>query len=63
MTINILGLIVIIILCGLAWYANNALNQVPVLKNVVSVIIVVVGVLLILQSVGLIGTSSTIVLK
>lgn len=59
MDINIVQLVVIVILAGLVWYANNTLNQVPVLKNVLNVIIVVVSVLLILQSTGLISSSST----
>lgn len=44
MDINVLQIIVIIILACLAWYVNEALNTVPVLKKVVSVIIVVVSV-------------------
>lgn len=60
MDINILQLVVIIVLAGLAWYANNALNTIPVLKNVVNVLIVIVSVLLVLQSVGLISGKSSI---
>ena len=56
MDINIIQLIVIIILCGLAWWANDMLNKVPVLKTVISVIIVVVGVVLVLQSLGVMGS-------
>lgn len=55
MEINIVGIFVICILAGLAWYVNAALNAVPVLNKVVCVIIVVVAVLLLLQSMGLSG--------
>lgn len=58
MDINVIQLIVIIILCGLAWWANSALNKVPVLKTVIDVLIVVVGVVLILQSLGVMGHSN-----
>lgn len=57
MDINVIQLVVIIILAGLAWWANNMLNKIPVLKTVISVIIVVVAILLVLQSMGLIGGS------
>lgn len=61
MEINILSIIVICILAWLAYWANEQLNNVPVLKNVVRVIIVVVAVLLLLQNLGLISsTHSTI---
>jgi len=63
MTINIMQLIVIIIIAGLAWYANNSLNNVPVLRNVVNVLIVVISVLMLLNSVGLLGNSSTIQIR
>lgn len=53
MDINILAIVVIIILACLAWWANEKLNTVPVLKTVVQVIIVVVSVLLLLQNLGL----------
>ena len=58
MEINLVSILVIVIIAGLCWYANNALNNVPVLKNVINVIIVVVSVLLLLQSAGLIDTNS-----
>jgi hypothetical protein len=62
MQINLIAILVIVILAGLCYYANNALNNVPVLKNVINVIIVVVSVLMILQSTGLLGsTHSTII--
>ena len=57
MDINIIQIVVIIILAGLAYWANGQLNKVPVLVNVVNVIIVLVAVLLLLQSLG-IGTGS-----
>ena len=63
MTINLIQIIVILVIAGLCWYSNEKLNSVPVLKNVVSVLIVVVSVLMLLQSSGLIGTSSSIVIK
>lgn len=55
MEINIIAIVVICILAWLAYWSNEQLNNVPVLKNVVRVIIVVVAVLLLLQSLGLIG--------
>lgn len=55
MEINVIQIVVICILAALAWYVNAALNTVPVLNKVVSVIIVVVAVLLLLQSCGLIS--------
>ncbi len=60
MEINIIQIIVIIILAGLAYWANDKLNMVPVLKTVVQVLIVVVAVLLLLQSVGVISGNSNI---
>ncbi len=60
MSINMGSILLICVLAGLAWYVNEALNTVPVLKKVVSVIIVVVAVLLLLQSMGLIETSTTV---
>lgn len=59
MTIDIITILVICIIAGLAWYVNAALNTVPVLNKVVQVIIVVAAVLLLLQSLGLIGSSHT----
>ncbi len=63
MTINLMQIIVIIVIAGLCWYANNALNQIPVLRNVVNVLIVVVSVLMLLSSVGLIGGMGTITVR
>ena len=59
MDINVIELIVIIILAGLAWWANDMLNKVPTLKTIVSVLIVVVSVLLVLQSLGITGNSGS----
>jgi len=53
MQINIGQLIVILALCSCAWYANLKLNPVPLMRNIVDVIIVVVGVLLVLAACGL----------
>lgn len=58
MSINIMQLIVIITLCGLAYWVNETLNKVPVMNTVIKVIIVVVGVLLVLQSCGLLASST-----
>lgn len=58
MTINVIQLVVICVLAGLAYYANNALNGVPVLRNVMNVLIICVGVLLVLQSLGVLGGGS-----
>lgn len=60
MEINVLTILVIIVLAGLAYYANSKLNSIPMLKNVIDVLIVVVAVLLLLQSMGLIGGQTTI---
>jgi hypothetical protein len=59
MEINLIQLIVIIVLAGLAWWANGKLNTVPVLKNVIDVLIVVVAILLVLQSLGIMGHMDT----
>lgn len=58
MDINVTAILVICVLAGLAWYVNATLNTVPVLNKVVSVIIVVAAVLLLLQSMGLIGSNT-----
>lgn len=60
MTINLVSIIVIIIIAGLCYWANEQLNNVPVLKTVVKVIIVVVAVLMLLQACGLLGGSTTV---
>ena len=59
MEINLIQLIVIIVLASLAWWANGKLNTVPVLKNVIDVLIVVVAILLVLQSLGIMGHMDT----
>lgn len=63
MSINLMGIIVLIVLASLAWWANETLNNVPGLKPLVKVIIVVVSVLLLLQQTGLINSTSNIVIK
>lgn len=60
MHINILEIIVIVTLAGLAWYVNATLNTIPVLNRVIQVIIVVAAVLLLLQSLGLINSHVSI---
>jgi predicted tellurium resistance membrane protein TerC len=60
MTINIMAILVICVIAGLCYWVNQQLNTTPVLNKVVAVIIVVVAVLLILQSMGLIGTNTTV---
>ena len=56
MHIHILALAVIIILAALAFYVNRRLTPPPI-QNWIHVLIVVVAVLLILVSLGLIGSS------
>ena len=56
MDVNIIQIIVIVVIAGLAWYVNETLNSVPVLKKVISVIIVVVAVLCLLQSLGVMNS-------
>jgi len=53
MEVNVIQLVVICVLAGLAYWANDKLNNVPMLKTIIQVIIVVVAVLLILQSLGI----------
>jgi hypothetical protein len=60
MDINIIQIILIIVLSGLAWYANDKLNNVPTLKPIVQVLIVVVAVLCLLSSLGIWHNSSHI---
>lgn len=57
MVIDILALLCICILATLAWWVLDRLCHVPVLKNVLQVVIVVVAVLLVLQSLGVWGAS------
>lgn len=63
MNINIVSIFVIVILASLAFYVNDKLNTVPVLKTVIQVVIVVVAVLLILQNMGLIGGHTAIMVQ
>lgn len=61
MHINILQLVLIIIFTSLAYWANLQLNTVPKLREIVSVLVVVVGVVLVVASLfGGIGTHITI---
>lgn len=50
MTINILQIILIIVFTSLAYWANGKLNSVPKLNEIVSVLIVVIGVVLLVAS-------------
>jgi len=59
MDINLIALFVICVLAGLAWWVNEKLNTVPLLKTVVQVLIVVVAILLLLQNLGLIASGNT----
>jgi Na+/H+-dicarboxylate symporter len=59
MNINIIQIVLICILSGLAWWVNEKLNTVPILKTVIQVLIVVVAVLLLLQSLGVLGSLNT----
>lgn len=63
MEINIVAIIVILILAGVAWYANAKLNTIPILVNVVQVLIVVISVLMLLNACGLMGSSAHIVIR
>jgi hypothetical protein len=58
MEIDVIGIVVICVLAGLGLWANDKLNTVPVLKTVVQVVIVVVAVILLLQSLGVMGHSN-----
>jgi hypothetical protein len=50
MTINILQIVLIIVFASLAYWVNGMLNNVPKLKEIVSVLIVVVAVIMLLAS-------------
>lgn len=63
MHINIISILVICVIAGLCYWVNQTLNTTPILNKVVSVIIVVVAVLLVLQSMGLVGTNTTVTLN
>lgn len=56
MNIDIMQVIGIIIIAGLVYWTNDKLNNVPTLKKIVQVLIVVVAVVLLLQSIGIIGS-------
>ena len=60
MNIDIIAIVVIVVLASLAWWVNGMLNKIPVLKTVIDVIIVVAAVLLLLQSLGLVGGSTSV---
>jgi hypothetical protein len=58
MDIDIVRIIVILVIAGLCWYANNALNKVPVLVTVINVLIIVFSVLLVLNASGLMTSNA-----
>ncbi len=60
MVIHLGEIIVILALSGVAWFANETLNRIPIAKSIVSVIVVVVCVYALLQSFGLISGSSVV---
>ena len=55
MDINIMAIILILVFSGLAWWVNEKLNSIPMLKTVIQVLIVVVAIVLLLQSLGVIN--------
>jgi hypothetical protein len=60
MHIKIGQLIVIIVLAIVAWYANEKLNTVPIMKPLISVAIVIVAVFMALGALGLMSNNMTI---
>jgi len=50
MTVNVVQLLLIVVFTSLAYWANGRLNGVPKLSEIVSVVIVVVGVVLLVAS-------------
>lgn len=54
-TINVIGILVIVVLASLAWWVNEQVNKLPVLSKIVRIIIVVVAVLALLYSLGMIS--------
>jgi len=50
MHINVLQLVLIVVFTSLAYWVNGKLNHVPQLNQIVSVVIVVVGVVLLVAS-------------
>ena len=63
MSVHVIELCVIVGLAWLAYWVNDMLNKVPALHTVIKVLIVVVAILLILQSLGLIGNSASVSLR
>ena len=53
MDIDIIAIVIIMIFAGLAWYANETLNKVPTLKQIVSVLIILIAVLYLFGALGL----------
>lgn len=53
MHVQLVGIFLTIVFAILAWYINN-MNPVPVLKQLINVLIVIVSVLFVLQFCGLI---------
>ena len=45
---DIIRIVVVAVIAGLLWFANERLNKVPDFKQVVSVVIIVVAILLVL---------------
>lgn len=60
MDIDIVRIFLIVVFASLAWWANLQLNKVPTLNNIVGVLIVVIAVVLLLQSLGIMGHSTTV---
>lgn len=60
MEINVTQIIVIIVIAGLAYWANDQLNKVPFLVNLIRVLIVGVAILMLLQSCGIMGSGTHI---
>lgn len=52
MDINVVSLIVVIAVAIGAWYVNNQFNTIPLLRNVVNALIIIIGALLIWRSLG-----------
>ena len=52
MDINVVGLILTCIIAVAAWYANETLNNVPILKKVIQVLIIVVALLCVWSFLG-----------
>ncbi len=55
MDIQMAHIITIVVIAWLCYYANARLNSVPVLREVIQVLIILVAVLMVLQSTGLTG--------